>query len=131
MLVESAGRPDSVSLTPWLEVDIGCVGTLRLTIEKPFVLESAVRTSIASIVAPPLVTATHSGDPKDVGVASGTVTVQHRDGSVRAALAHARSPDPSRFESMPALIFDLDGTLVDTVYAHVFAWHAPWPRRGC
>ena len=23
---------------------------------------------------------------------------------------------------MPALIFDLDGTLVDTVYAHVFAW---------
>src|SRR5689334_25122933 len=31
-------------------------------------------------------------------------------------------PDPSRLESMPALIFDLDGTLVDTVYAHVFAW---------
>src|SRR3954451_5898258 len=23
---------------------------------------------------------------------------------------------------MPALIFDLDGTLVDTVYAHVFSW---------
>ena len=23
---------------------------------------------------------------------------------------------------MEALIFDLDGTLVDTVYAHVFAW---------
>ena len=23
---------------------------------------------------------------------------------------------------MPALIFDLDGTLIDTVYAHVFAW---------
>src|SRR5438552_2119102 len=30
--------------------------------------------------------------------------------------------EPSRLESMPALIFDLDGTLVDTVYAHVFAW---------
>src|SRR3954467_144730 len=29
---------------------------------------------------------------------------------------------PSRLDSMPALIFDLDGTLVDTVYAHVFAW---------
>src|SRR3954468_23026324 len=31
---------------------------------------------------------------------------------------------PSRVGSapMPALIFDLDGTLVDTVYAHVFAW---------
>jgi beta-phosphoglucomutase-like phosphatase (HAD superfamily) len=23
---------------------------------------------------------------------------------------------------MRALIFDLDGTLVDTVYAHIFAW---------
>jgi hypothetical protein len=33
MLVESAGRRDSVSLTPLLEVDISCVGTLRLTIE--------------------------------------------------------------------------------------------------
>src|SRR5436305_14438507 len=30
--------------------------------------------------------------------------------------------EPSRLDSMPALIFDLDGTLVDTVYAHVFAW---------
>jgi beta-phosphoglucomutase-like phosphatase (HAD superfamily) len=27
---------------------------------------------------------------------------------------------------MRALIFDLDGTLVDTVYAHIFAW----PKRG-
>jgi HAD superfamily hydrolase (TIGR01509 family) len=25
-------------------------------------------------------------------------------------------------QGVPALIFDLDGTLVDTVYAHVFAW---------
>jgi beta-phosphoglucomutase-like phosphatase (HAD superfamily) len=25
-------------------------------------------------------------------------------------------------EGVGALIFDLDGTLVDTVYAHVFAW---------
>jgi beta-phosphoglucomutase-like phosphatase (HAD superfamily) len=23
---------------------------------------------------------------------------------------------------VPALLFDLDGTLVDTVHAHVFAW---------
>jgi HAD superfamily hydrolase (TIGR01549 family) len=28
----------------------------------------------------------------------------------------------NRLEHMLALIFDLDGTLVDTVYAHVFAW---------
>jgi beta-phosphoglucomutase-like phosphatase (HAD superfamily) len=27
----------------------------------------------------------------------------------------------SRLATMPALIFDLDGTLIDTVYAHVFA----------
>ena len=27
------------------------------------------------------------------------------------------SPDP------PALLFDLDGTLVDSVYQHVLAWH--------
>ena len=31
---------------------------------------------------------------------------------------------------MPALIFDLDGTLVDTVYAHVFAWQRALLERG-
>jgi HAD superfamily hydrolase (TIGR01509 family) len=31
---------------------------------------------------------------------------------------------------MPALIFDLDGTLVDTVYAHVFAWQRAFGERG-
>jgi HAD superfamily hydrolase (TIGR01509 family) len=31
---------------------------------------------------------------------------------------------------MPALIFDLDGTLVDTVYAHVFAWQRALGRSG-
>lgn len=31
---------------------------------------------------------------------------------------------------MPALIFDLDGTLVDTVYAHVFAWQKALHERG-
>jgi HAD superfamily hydrolase (TIGR01509 family) len=29
-----------------------------------------------------------------------------------------------------ALIFDLDGTLVDTVYAHVFAWHRAFEEGG-
>src|ERR687885_596226 len=29
-----------------------------------------------------------------------------------------------------ALIFDLDGTLVDTVYAHVFAWQRALAERG-
>jgi HAD superfamily hydrolase (TIGR01509 family) len=31
---------------------------------------------------------------------------------------------------MPALIFDLDGTLVDTVYAHVFAWQRGLAEAG-
>ena len=31
---------------------------------------------------------------------------------------------------MPALIFDLDGTLVDTVYAHVFAWQRALDQCG-
>ena len=31
---------------------------------------------------------------------------------------------------MPALIFDLDGTLVDTVYAHVFAWQSALAEAG-
>jgi len=30
---------------------------------------------------------------------------------------------------MPALIFDLDGTLIDTVYAHVFAWQRALAER--
>ncbi len=30
---------------------------------------------------------------------------------------------------MTALIFDLDGTLVDTVYAHVFAWQRALAER--
>jgi HAD superfamily hydrolase (TIGR01509 family) len=31
---------------------------------------------------------------------------------------------------MPALIFDLDGTLVDTVYAHVFSWQKAFQESG-
>jgi len=31
---------------------------------------------------------------------------------------------------MRALIFDLDGTLVDTVYAHVFAWQRAFVEAG-
>src|SRR5438105_14274598 len=31
---------------------------------------------------------------------------------------------------MPALVFDLDGTLVDTVYAHVFAWQRAFDEVG-
>src|SRR5213594_2717091 len=31
---------------------------------------------------------------------------------------------------MHALIFDLDGTLIDTVYAHVFAWQRALAEAG-
>jgi beta-phosphoglucomutase-like phosphatase (HAD superfamily) len=31
---------------------------------------------------------------------------------------------------MKSLIFDLDGTLVDTVYAHVFAWQRALAETG-
>ncbi len=31
---------------------------------------------------------------------------------------------------MAALIFDLDGTLVDTVYAHVFSWQRALAEAG-
>src|ERR671910_132091 len=32
--------------------------------------------------------------------------------------------------TMPALIFDLDGTLVDSVYQHVLAWHEALHENG-
>jgi beta-phosphoglucomutase-like phosphatase (HAD superfamily) len=32
--------------------------------------------------------------------------------------------------SAGALVFDLDGTLVDTVYAHVFAWQRAFAEQG-
>src|ERR1700694_3159983 len=32
--------------------------------------------------------------------------------------------------SMQAVIFDLDGTLIDTVYAHVFAWQQALTELG-
>jgi HAD superfamily hydrolase (TIGR01549 family) len=32
--------------------------------------------------------------------------------------------------SLPAILFDLDGTLVDTVYQHMMAWSAPLKEAG-
>ena len=47
----------------------------------------------------------------------------------------AQFHDGGQTGKMRALIFDLDGTLVDTVYGHVFAWQqalgeAGWPIEG-
>lgn len=33
-------------------------------------------------------------------------------------------------QTSPALIFDLDGTLIDSVYQHVLAWHEALDRHG-
>src|SRR5262245_12582392 len=45
----------------------------------------------------------------------------------QAASGSGKARVPPR---MPALVFDLDGTLVDTVYAHVFAWQRAFSERG-
>src|ERR1700751_2723056 len=47
---------------------------------------------------------------------------------MRAVAPPPRTPLGS--SEMPALIFDLDGTLVDTVYAHVFAWQRALAEAG-
>src|SRR5262249_4557118 len=55
-----------------------------------------------------------------------------RDGEPTACLARDLDHPvciPSRSMST-ALIFDLDGTLVDTVYAHVFAWQRAFAEAG-
>ena len=39
-------------------------------------------------------------------------------------------PDGPLEETTRALIFDLDGTLVDTVYAHIFAWQRAFAEAG-
>jgi HAD superfamily hydrolase (TIGR01549 family) len=39
-------------------------------------------------------------------------------------------PNGANLDAVPALIFDLDGTLVDTVYAHVFAWQQALAEAG-
>jgi beta-phosphoglucomutase-like phosphatase (HAD superfamily) len=36
----------------------------------------------------------------------------------------------SKTATQPAILFDLDGTLVDTVYQHVNAWSAPLKSAG-
>ena len=37
---------------------------------------------------------------------------------------------PTKPATQPAILFDLDGTLVDTVYQHVIAWSAPLRTAG-
>ena len=39
-------------------------------------------------------------------------------------------PEDDRASSSPAFLFDLDGTLVDSVYQHVLAWRAALERGG-
>jgi HAD superfamily hydrolase (TIGR01509 family) len=41
-----------------------------------------------------------------------------------------KSPDDDRNQTTPALLFDLDGTLTDTVYQHVLAWREALEAAG-
>ena len=40
------------------------------------------------------------------------------------------TPEPPRRTQKLAFLFDLDGTLVDSVYHHVIAWHRALTRAG-
>jgi HAD superfamily hydrolase (TIGR01549 family) len=48
----------------------------------------------------------------------------------RIRRSHHRRWDNSAIETRPALLFDLDGTLVDSVYQHVLAWREALERCG-
>src|SRR5438093_2067226 len=48
----------------------------------------------------------------------------------RLALARTSSQGGLHFSAVLGLVFDLDGTLVDTVYAHVFAWQKALAEAG-
>ena len=51
---------------------------------------------------------------------------------LRAGKAGAESPAPSRTDrpDFPAILFDLDGTLIDSVYEHVLAWSRALRSEG-
>src|SRR5437660_648318 len=57
-----------------------------------------------------------------------------RSAGCRAMLASRACADPgpccATRDAVRALIFDLDGTLVDTVYAHVLAWQQALAEAG-
>ncbi|HEY2471125.1 MAG TPA: hypothetical protein VGI45_25255 [Terracidiphilus sp.] len=42
-------------------------------------------------------------------------------------MAANTSHDPA---AMPAFLFDLDGTLIDSVYQHALAWHEALEQMG-
>ena len=70
---------------------------------------------------------------RPLGTAVGRARLHRRGGHDGHGLAAAGAPSNAggyRGRPMPALIFDLDGTLVDTVYAHVFAWQRALARCG-
>jgi beta-phosphoglucomutase-like phosphatase (HAD superfamily) len=44
--------------------------------------------------------------------------------------SHMLEPFIKSAKHMPALLFDLDGTLVDSVYQHVLAWREALEKTG-
>jgi HAD superfamily hydrolase (TIGR01509 family) len=51
-----------------------------------------------------------------------------RRASEEEAIVNTGKPD--RHDSTPAILFDLDGTLIDSVYQHVLAWREALERSG-
>src|SRR5207248_9322303 len=51
-----------------------------------------------------------------------------RHESEEEAIVNTGKPD--RHSSMPAILFDLDGTLIDSVYQHVLAWREALEHSG-
>jgi HAD superfamily hydrolase (TIGR01549 family) len=71
-------------------------------------------------------------DPSPRSGPPGTRRQTANGSSPRPAVAAgtAIGSPPVTWAIVHALIFDLDGTLVDTVYAHVFAWQRALAERG-
>lgn len=56
--------------------------------------------------------------------------MRNRPGA-RIPTAHSKSSEPQdRGATLPAFLFDLDGTLVDSVYQHVLAWREALEEAG-
>ena len=51
-------------------------------------------------------------------------------GQTNCPVKKMSSPHKSRKSDKPAILFDLDGTLLDTVYDHVIAWSAALTGAG-
>src|SRR6185503_21325119 len=64
------------------------------------------------------------------GAAPMHVASQGRARATRRGMADDETGNDKGADSAPAFLFDLDGTLVDSVYQHVLAWREALERAG-